>query len=160
MLEMWSRTWYIATHLVVLLKTSWILECSTRKHIENNVFHTRFHTRTVLHHTTLPKFTYYKSLACRLVNAPRWCIPSKWGTSTLSIINDWYYRIGQTAEMEEMISVANDNPSKFTHTWGCWIHFQDSLTNITTQTISSQCNLSEKHLDPFHTDASSFNPPR
>lgn len=30
--------------------------------------------------------------------------------------------------MELLISAGHDNPSNFSHTWACWLNFQDSNT--------------------------------
>lgn len=46
---------------------------------------------------------------------------------------DWYHRIHQTTEMEELISVARDDPSKFTFTWACWLDFHYSLCVVMPQ---------------------------
>lgn len=77
----------------------------------------------LLHHSTIPTRSYLCSLAMHMVNAAKMCIPCKWRSPDPPTIADWYKRIQKTAEMEELIHKTKDTPTKFTHTWACWLHF-------------------------------------
>lgn len=77
----------------------------------------------LLHHTSLSKRNYFKSLAMHLVNAARLCIPKHWQSTSVPSIGEWCTRISKTKDMEELIHVSQDRTQKFTATWSCWIHF-------------------------------------
>lgn len=57
----------------------------------------------LLHHTSLSKRTYYKSLAMFMVNAARLCIPVHWRSTTTLSIREWLTKISKIEEMEELI---------------------------------------------------------
>lgn len=63
-----------------------------------------------LHHSSLPKSVYHKSLALHLVNAARLRISVCWNSISTQTHAEWYHHICQTTEMEELISVARMTP--------------------------------------------------
>lgn len=72
----------------------------------------------LLHHSPLTHKSYHKSLAMHMINAAKQCIPH------IPSIEEWFNRIGEVAEMEELINISRDTPTKFGAKWACWIHFQ------------------------------------
>lgn len=78
----------------------------------------------LLRHPSLPKHTYFRSLAMHMVNAAKMCIPNKWRSSEPPSLVDWFQRINKTAELEDLIHQAKATPSKFTQIWSCWLHFK------------------------------------
>lgn len=80
----------------------------------------------LLHHTTLPKQDYHKSLAMHMVNAAGLCVPIQWRSTEIPSIREWLLRISKIEEMEELILTAHERIQKFTTTWACWTHFKTS----------------------------------
>lgn len=105
------QTFYREIHEMITKRTTYNLDLTP--------------TQYVLHHSSLPKSTYYKSLALHLVNVARHCIPLKWGSSTPPTLSHWHRYVCQTPDMEELISIARGSPFKFTRTWACWLHYLD-----------------------------------
>lgn len=69
-------------------------------------------------------------------------------SSKTSSISDWYKHINKIAEIEEIIAVSKDSPSKFTSTWACWLHFRSSAEysqalGIPTWDSIQPCTLNE-----------------
>lgn len=77
----------------------------------------------LLHRSTIPTHTYFRSLAMHLINAAKMCVPTKWHSPDPPTIADWFNRIQKTMVMEDLIHQARDTPAKFTKTWACWLHF-------------------------------------
>lgn len=80
----------------------------------------------LLHHQVSKDIPYHKSLAMMLINAAKMCIPKPWGTSKAPSVADWYKRINKIAGIEELISISQNSPHKFSSSWACWIHFWSS----------------------------------
>lgn len=80
----------------------------------------------LLHHTTLSKSAYYKSLAMHMVNAARLCVPTHWRSITPPTIREWFAKLSKIEEMEELIHISQERIQKFTTTWACWTHFKTS----------------------------------
>lgn len=77
----------------------------------------------LLHHSKTHIPTYKHSLAMHLVNAAKMCVPYKWRSTEPPTIKEWFHRIQQTKNMEDLIHQSKDSQTKFTKTWACWIHF-------------------------------------
>ena len=77
----------------------------------------------LLHHTSLSKKDYFKSLAMHMVNAARLCIPRHWRSTTAPTVREWLTQVSSIKEMEELIYVSQDRIHKFSFTWACWNHF-------------------------------------
>lgn len=77
----------------------------------------------ILHHSSTSAHSYWKSLVVHMISAAKLCIPVHWGSSCAPIVPEWLTRLGNIAEMEELIHIAWDSPSKFSWTWACWSHF-------------------------------------
>lgn len=77
----------------------------------------------LLHHTSLSRKTYYKSLAMHMVNAARLCIPKHWRSTSIPTITEWFSRISMIRDMEELIHISQDRMHKFSIIWACWSHF-------------------------------------
>lgn len=77
----------------------------------------------LLHHTSLSKKKYYKSLAMHMVNAARLCVPIHWRSTHTPTIGEWFRRISKIKEMEELIHIVQERTHKFLFTWSCSIHF-------------------------------------
>lgn len=89
-----------------------------------------------LHHSDIPVHQYRKTLIPPLLNAAKLCIPLHWGTTNAPTIPEWLKRVEKIAEMEELIAIAKDCPTKFSYTWACWSHFctTDQYKQLTNQT--------------------------
>lgn len=77
----------------------------------------------LLHHTSLSKKVYHKSLAMHMVNAARLCIPRLWRSTNTPMIGEWFARITKIKDMEELIYISQDKMHKFPITWACWIYY-------------------------------------
>lgn len=75
------------------------------------------------HHSSVPISAYLRSLAMHMVNAAKMCIPMKWRSPEPPSVTQWFAQIQKTAEMEELIHLARDTPSKFGKIWPCWQHY-------------------------------------
>lgn len=73
----------------------------------------------LLHHTSLPRSHYRKSLALHLVNAATQCIPLRWKSTAPPTIIDWHCRVTKIEEMERLIHQAKDAHDKYRFTWAC-----------------------------------------
>lgn len=78
----------------------------------------------LIHHSTIPHHSYFRSLAMHMVNAAKMCVPYKWRSHDPPTLADWFKRIQKTAEMEELIHQAKDTPAKYNNIWACWLHFR------------------------------------
>lgn len=78
----------------------------------------------LLHHTTLPKKVYFKSLAMHMVNVARLCVPVHWRSTDIPSIREWLTRFTKIEEMGELIHTAHELIQTFTNTWACWAHFK------------------------------------
>lgn len=78
----------------------------------------------LLHHTTLPKQAYYKSLAMHMVNATRLCIPIHWQSTASLSIQEWLTRVARIEEMEELIYTSQERLQKFLTIFASWKYFQ------------------------------------
>lgn len=78
----------------------------------------------LLHHSSISKKDYHRSLALHMLNAAKMCIPPLWKSTKPPTIPDWLKRISKIAEMEELIHQAKDTSPKFRTIWSCWQHFQ------------------------------------
>lgn len=96
--------------------------------VHNTIAHVMTHTleltpaQFLIYHST-PR-GYFKSLAMHVVNSAKMCISAHWGSTQASSLSDWLGRINKIAEMEELLSTANDAPSKYINMWASWTHFQ------------------------------------
>lgn len=81
----------------------------------------------LLHHPSIPKHTYFRSLTMHMVNAAKMCIPDKCRSPDPLSIADWFLCIRKTMEMEELIHQAKDSPSTFTQIWSCWLHYNGRI---------------------------------
>lgn len=77
----------------------------------------------LLHHTSLSKREYHKSLAMHMVNAARLCIPKHWRSTCTPMIRECFARLTKIKDMEELIHISQDRMHKFPSIWACWIHF-------------------------------------
>lgn len=106
-----------------LIQTFWKEVCRITSQVttyELNLTPAQF----LLHHSPQPHRTYHKSLTMHMINAARQCIPIYWGSPQIPTVKEWFHRIRKTAEMEELIHISRDTPSKFSTKWACWVHFQ------------------------------------
>lgn len=78
----------------------------------------------LLHLSSLPHATYHKSLMMHMINAAKQCIPVHWNSIHIPTIKEWFARINRVAEMEQLIHISRDTPTKFSRKWACWIHYQ------------------------------------
>ncbi|CAI9619856.1 unnamed protein product [Staurois parvus] len=79
----------------------------------------------LLHHSSLPRAQYFKSLAMHMINAARLCIPVLWGSTrnALPLYMNGSPEWVKTADMENWLRLLLDTPTKFSHVWACWTHF-------------------------------------
>lgn len=108
-LPLYSNLWK-EVHRITSLVTSYNLERSPAQFL--------------LHHSPLSHRTYHKSLAMHIINAAKQCIPIHWKSQNTPLIKEWFGRIKRISEMEELIHIARDSPSKFGIKWACWKHYQ------------------------------------
>lgn len=94
-------------------------------------------TQFLLHHSDIPTHQYRKTLIPPLINTAKLWIPLHWGTIHVPTVPEWLKWVEKIAEMEELISIAKDCPTKFSHTWACWTHLRttDKYKLLTSQTI-------------------------
>lgn len=78
----------------------------------------------LLHHSPLPHSSYYKSFTMHMINAAKQCIPIHWHSTRVPALKEWFIRLQKVAEMEKLIRISRDTPTKFSHKWACWTHFQ------------------------------------
>lgn len=78
----------------------------------------------LLHFSSLPHTTYYKSLMMHMINAAKQCIPIHWNSQQIPTLKEWFTRIHKVAEIEKLILISRDTPTKFSRKWACWIHHQ------------------------------------
>lgn len=78
----------------------------------------------LLHHSPLSHSSYHKSLAMHMINAGKQCIPIYWNSPQTPTLKDWLLRLRKVAEMEKLIPIARDTPTRFHKKWACWIHYQ------------------------------------
>lgn len=49
------------------------------------------------------------------------CVSCYW--HDIPMIREWFRRINNMRDMEELINISQDRMSKFTATWFCWLDF-------------------------------------
>lgn len=80
----------------------------------------------LLHHSNSPFKFYRRSLLMHLINAAKLIIPLHWGSNHTPSIREWILRVNKISEMEELIHISNDTPTKFYKTWTCWLRFRNT----------------------------------
>lgn len=103
----WKEVHNLISHI-----TTYILDCSPAQFL--------------LHHTSLSKKSYFKSLAMHMVNAAKLCIPIHWRSKNAPTIREWLSRISNIKNIEELIHISQDRIQQFSTTWACWNHFTTS----------------------------------
>lgn len=78
----------------------------------------------LLHHTTIPKKRYLKSLVMLMINAAKHCIPCHWRTAIIPTKKEQFHKLNNMEKIEELISISQENICKFTRTWYSWQHFK------------------------------------
>lgn len=80
----------------------------------------------LLHHSSLPRSMYLRSLAMHMVTAARWCITVLWKTSKYPTVRKWYTRLDLIRKLEELLHATRNISDKFYKIWATWLHFKES----------------------------------
>lgn len=138
MLEMFQRTRHTSAHLLVLSTNTTILGTSSC----NNI--TSLHILSWLHPSPINSspFLYICSLVLEvsryhMINAAKLYIPLHWGSPRFPTVPEWLNRIDKIPEVEELIHIARDSPSKFSQIWACWTHFCSTERYLTLMGVSN-----------------------
>lgn len=104
-------------------------------------------TQYLLHHSKTSRKLYLKSLPMFMTSAARHCIPYHWRSTNIPFKREQYHRINHIEKIEELISISQENISKYTSTWYNWIQFKNSKAyEATTQLDKEKKQVRDKMI--------------